>query len=79
MRRVASSPGWSDAERMASSRKASKSKDKTVIHYNDVIAVRDIPLAAYDYVVNGKPAIEWGMERQSIPPGRPPGCCQRLE
>jgi hypothetical protein len=24
------------------------------------------PLEAYDYVVNGKPAIEWVMERQSV-------------
>ena len=25
-----------------------------------------IPLEAYDYVVNGKPALEWVMERQAI-------------
>ena len=25
-----------------------------------------IPLEAYDYVVNGKPAIEWVMERQAV-------------
>ena len=25
-----------------------------------------IPLEAYDYVVNGKPALEWVMERQSV-------------
>ena len=25
-----------------------------------------IPLAAYDYVVNGKPALEWVMERQAV-------------
>ncbi len=41
-------------------------KDKTAIRYNDFITVRDIPLEAYDYVVNGKPAIEWVMERQSV-------------
>lgn len=28
--------------------------------------MRDIPLEAYDYVVNGKPAIEWVMERQGV-------------
>lgn len=43
-----------------------KGKDKSVIHYNDFFTVRDIPLAAYDYVVNGKPAIEWVMERQCV-------------
>ena len=26
----------------------------------------DIPLEAYDYVVNGKPALEWVMERQVV-------------
>lgn len=43
-----------------------KGKDKSVIHYNDLITVRDIPLDAYEYVVNGKSAIEWVMERQSV-------------
>jgi len=46
--------------------KFGKGKDKSVIHYNDFFTVRDIPLQAYDYVVNGKPAIEWVMERQSV-------------
>jgi predicted helicase len=41
-------------------------KDKRVIQYNGFITVRDIPLEAYEYVVNGKPAIEWVMERQSV-------------
>jgi len=26
----------------------------------------NIPIAAYDYVVNGKPALEWVMERQGV-------------
>jgi predicted helicase len=46
--------------------KFGKGKDKSVIHYNDVITVRDIPLDAYEYVVNGKSAIEWVMERQGV-------------
>ena len=41
-------------------------KDKTTVIYNDYITVSDIPLSAYDYVVNGKSAIEWVMERQSV-------------
>ena len=40
--------------------------DKTTVLYNEFITVRDIPLDAYDYVVNGKPAIEWVMERQAV-------------
>lgn len=37
--------------------------DKSVIVYNSHLTLSDIPLEAYDYVVNGKPAIEWIMER----------------
>jgi predicted helicase len=41
-------------------------KDRTTVIYNEYITVRDIPLEAYDYVVNGKSAIEWVMERQAV-------------
>ena len=40
--------------------------DKSVIHFNSSITIRDIPEKAYKYVVNGKPAIEWIMERYQI-------------
>lgn len=40
--------------------------DKTTVIYNEYVTVTDIPLAAYDYVVNGKPAIEWVIERQAV-------------
>jgi predicted helicase len=30
------------------------------------LSSRHIPLEAYDYIVNGKPALEWVMERQSV-------------
>jgi hypothetical protein len=43
-----------------------KAKDKSVIVYNAFVTVRDIPLDAYDYVVNGKSAIEWVMDRQTV-------------
>ncbi|MEX8510376.1 MAG: type ISP restriction/modification enzyme [Leptothrix ochracea] len=46
--------------------KSGKDKDRTTIHYNHAITVSSIPLEAYDYVVNGKPAIEWVMERQCV-------------
>ena len=36
--------------------------DKSCIQYNDHIFIDGIPLAAYDYIVNGKPAIEWLMQ-----------------
>ena len=41
-------------------------EDRTRIIYNDRITIRGIPLAAYDYVVNGKSAIEWVMERYQV-------------
>ncbi len=28
--------------------------------------MKNIPLEAFDYIVNGKPALEWVMERQSV-------------
>ena len=40
--------------------------DKTTVIYNPHITLRNIPLEAYDYVVNGKPALDWVMERQSV-------------
>ena len=40
--------------------------DKSTIIYNAQITITDIPLEAYDYIVNGKPAIEWVMERQAV-------------
>ena len=40
--------------------------DRSTIHYNDGITVRGIPLEAYDYIVNGKSAIEWVIERQAV-------------
>lgn len=43
--------------------KNGKNKDKSVIEYNPFITLRNIPLRAYDYIVNGKSAIEWVMER----------------
>jgi predicted helicase len=43
-----------------------KAIDKTTIIYNNHVTLRGIPLEAYDYVVNGKPAIEWIMERYQV-------------
>ncbi len=40
--------------------------DKTRIIYNSHLTISEIPLEAYDYVVNGKSAIEWVMERYAV-------------
>ena len=41
-------------------------EDRSRIIYNDRVTIRGIPLAAYDYQVNGKSAIEWIMDRYQI-------------
>ncbi len=41
-------------------------KDKSVIVFNPHVTLRGIPLEAYDYVVNGKSALEWAMERYAV-------------
>ena len=43
-------------------------EDKSTVIYNANITMQDIPLEAYDYVVNGKPALEWVRERQIVKP-----------
>jgi len=39
---------------------------KDTILYNSTIVIENIPLQAYEYVVNGKSAIEWIMERYQV-------------
>lgn len=46
--------------------KLGKDKDLTTLHYNDKITLTGIPLEAYDYIVNGKPALDWVVERQCV-------------
>ncbi|WP_354187533.1 type ISP restriction/modification enzyme, partial [Bartonella japonica] len=46
--------------------KAGKEKDKSTVIYNSNITITDIPLEAYEYIVNGKPALEWVMRRQCV-------------
>lgn len=43
--------------------KNGKDKDKSTIIYNGNITIQNIPAEAYEYIVNGKSAIEWLMER----------------
>ncbi len=50
------------AEQKAAGEKA----DRTTLHYNAQIALSGIPLEAYDYVVNGKPALDWIVERYQV-------------
>ncbi|MBF7682596.1 DEAD/DEAH box helicase [Acinetobacter sp. B5B] len=43
-----------------------KKDQKDTVVYNNSITIREIPLEAYDYVVNGKSALEWVMDRQGV-------------
>lgn len=47
-------------------KKADKSKDFTQVKYNKHITIAGIPEEAYEYLVNGRPALEWVMERQMV-------------
>ena len=40
--------------------------NKSSIIYNGNITIEDIPAKAYEYIVNGKSAIEWIMERYAV-------------
>jgi predicted helicase len=43
-----------------------KKDQKDTIHYNGKITISNISAKAYEYVVNGKSAIEWIMERYTV-------------
>lgn len=43
-----------------------KKDQKDTIFYNSKITIENIPAKAYEYVVNGKSAIDWIMERYQI-------------
>jgi predicted helicase len=43
-----------------------KKDQKDSIIYNSQITIENIPAKAYEYVVNGKSAIEWVMERYAV-------------
>ncbi|OSZ44447.1 damage-inducible protein [Alcaligenes faecalis] len=58
--------GVSDEDYRVEKMKYGAKKDLTTLHYNSKITVKDIPLEAYDYVVNGKPALDWVVERQCV-------------
>ena len=44
--------------------KKGKEKDLTVIQYNSKLTLTGIPLEAYEYIVGGKAALEWVVDRQ---------------
>ena len=65
-------------EKMRFGKIDSKTSDKSVIYYNNSITITGIPAKAYEYVVNGKSAIEWIMERYAITTDKKSGIPERL-
>jgi predicted helicase len=55
-----------DADYRVEKMKFAKKGDRTSVIYNHRITIREIPEAAWDYIVNGKPALDWVMERQAV-------------
>jgi len=55
-----------DSDYYVTQMKFASKADKSTVIYNHKITMKDIPVEAYEYVVNGKPALEWVMERQAV-------------
>lgn len=55
-----------DADYRVEKMKFAKKGDKSTVIYNHRITLKGIPDAAWDYVVNGKAALDWVMERQAV-------------
>ncbi|WP_083930389.1 type ISP restriction/modification enzyme [Methylovulum miyakonense] len=55
-----------DADFYVTQMKFAHKSDKSIVVYNPKITIKNIPLEAYAYIVNGKPALEWVMERQAV-------------
>lgn len=43
-----------------------KGVDRTIIHVSEKLTLKNIPERAYDYVVNGRSAIEWLIDRYQV-------------
>lgn len=58
--------GGEDADFHVEKMRFAKKDDPSCIIYNGKISIENIPSEVYDYIVNGKSAVEWVMERQAI-------------
>jgi len=59
---IGSDSGFYTVEKM----KYPKKDQKDTIHYNSKITITNIPPKAYEYIVSGKSAIDWVIERYQI-------------
>lgn len=53
--------------------KKGKEKDLTTLIYNRKVTLTGIPVEAYDYMVNGKPALDWVIDKQCVKPDKDSG------
>jgi predicted helicase len=58
--------GLTDSDYRVTQMKFAVKGEKSRVVYNHKITISDIPVEAYNYVVNGKSALEWVMERQAV-------------
>lgn len=58
--------GGKDEDFYVTNMKFAKKDIKHTVIYNGHYTITNIPEEAYDYIVNGKPALEWVMERQGV-------------
>ena len=61
-----SAPEDPEAFYRVSKMKFAKKGEKSTVVYNNSITITDIPLEAYEYVIDRKPALEWVMDRQCV-------------
>ena len=54
-----------EVTKMEFNKRKDKTKDKTIIHYNQYITLKNIPLRAYDYCIDNCSAIGWVMAGQA--------------
>ncbi len=62
-------PGRTEKMRFGKCKKTEENPrgiDRTVLHVSECMTLRNIPEEAYDYVVNGRSAIEWLMDRYQV-------------
>lgn len=57
---------YPEANYQVNKMKFGKNKNKSIIEYNEKITISNIPDKAYEYIISGKSAIEWIMERYAI-------------
>lgn len=58
--------GGQESDFYVTKMKFAKKGDKSKVVYNSQVTIENIPEETYDYIVNGKSALEWVMERQAV-------------